>query len=144
MSMLKYIFKRFLSLIPVLFGAITLTFILSRLMPGDPVLAYLGERFTAEEYYAALRVLGLDRPIIEQYFRYLGDLFTGNWGVSVVINRGQPVWDLVLERFFRTFDITIFAVFIAAAIGIKTGVISAKHRNKAKDTIFRGIALIGV
>jgi len=114
------------------------------MMPGDPVLAYLGERFTAAQYYAMMAELGLDRPIIEQYFRYLGDLFTGNWGVSVVINRGQPVWDLVLERFFRTFDITIFAVFIAAAIGIKTGVISAKHRNKAKDTIFRGIALIGV
>jgi len=144
MSMIKYIFKRFLSLIPVLFGAITLTFILSRMMPGDPVLAYLGERFTAEQYYDMMGRLGLDRPIIEQYFRYLGDLFTGNWGVSVVINRGQPVWDLVLERFFRTFDITIFAVFIASAIGIKTGVISAKHRNKAKDTIFRGIALIGV
>jgi len=144
MSMLKYIFKRFLSLIPVLFGAITLTFILSRMMPGDPVLAYLGERFTPEQYYSMMRQLGLDRPILEQYFRYLGDLFTGNWGVSVVINRGQPVWDLVLERFFRTFDITLFAVIIAAAIGIKTGVISARHRNKAKDTIFRGIALIGV
>jgi len=144
MSMLKYIFKRFISLIPVLFGAITLTFILSRLMPGDPVIAVLPPVWTEEDYLRALHNLGLDRPIIEQYFRYLGDLFTGNWGLSVVINKGQPVWDLVLERFFRTFDITIFAVFIAAAIGIKTGVISARHRNKAKDTIFRGIALIGV
>ncbi|MHA1471822.1 MAG: ABC transporter permease, partial [Promethearchaeota archaeon] len=142
--MLKYIFKRILSLIPVLFGAITLTFILSRMMPGDPVLATLPQLWTEEDYNRQLHNLGLDRPIIEQYFRYLGDLFTGNWGVSVVINQGQPVWDLVMERFFRTFDITLFAVFIAAAIGIKTGVISAKHRNKAKDTIFRGIALIGV
>ena len=144
MSMLKYIFKRFISLIPVLFGAITLTFILSRMMPGDPVLATLPQLWTEEDYLRQLHNLGLDRPIIEQYFRYLGDLFTGNWGVSVVLNPGQPVWDLVLERFFRTFDITLFAVFIAAAIGIKAGVISAKHRNKAKDTIFRGIALIGV
>jgi len=144
MSMLKYIFKRFISLIPVLFGAITLTFILSRLMPGDPVIAHLPPVWTEEDYLRQLHLLGLDRPIIEQYFRYLGDLFTGNWGKSVVIAKGMPVWDIVLERFFRTFDITIFAVFIAAAIGIKTGVISARHRNKAKDTIFRGIALIGV
>jgi len=88
MSMLKYIFKRFISLIPVLFGAITLTFILSRMMPGDPVLATLPQLWTEEDYNRQLHNLGLDRPIIEQYFRYLGDLFTGNWGVSVVINQG--------------------------------------------------------
>lgn len=144
MSMFKYIVRRFLTLLPVLFGVLTLTFILSRLMPGDPVLAFLGERFTREDYLRELHRLGLDKPIIEQYFIYLGDLFSGNWGVSVSINRGQPVWDLVLERFTRTFDIAIFAIIIASILGIKTGVISATHRNRPKDTILRGFALVGV
>ncbi len=144
MSMIKYIFRRILALLPILFGVIALTFILSRLMPGDPILAHLPKYFTEEEYRDKLRELGLHLPIIEQFIIYLGDLFTGNWGVSVSFSKGALVWDLVLERFFRTFDIAIISVFIATFIGLKTGVIAATHRNKAKDTIFRGIALIGV
>jgi len=142
--MIKYIFKRFLTLLPVLFGVITLTFILSRLMPGDPVLAHLPHYFTPEMYDEKLHSLGLDKPIIEQYFLYLGKLFTGNWGKSVSITKGVPVWDLVLSRFFRTFDIALASVFIASFLGLKTGVISATHRNKAKDTALRGFALVGV
>lgn len=144
MSMVKYIVKRLLTLLPVLFGVLTLTFVLSRLMPGDPVTAFLGDRFTPEDYEREFRRLGLDRPIWEQFLKFLGDLFVGNWGVSVSVNRGQPVWDLVLDRFGRTFDIAIIAVIISSLVGIKAGVISAVHRNKPKDTILRGTALIGV
>ena len=144
MTLIKYIIRRLIALLPTLFGVLTLTFVLSRFMPGDPVLAFLGQRFTEEEYLRELHRLGLDRPIMEQFFTYLGDLFIGNWGISVSINRGQPVWDLVLERFSRTFDIAILSIIISSIVGIKTGVISASHRNKPKDTIYRGIALIGV
>jgi len=144
MSMVKYIIRRFVTLLPVLFGVITLTFVLSRLMPGDPVAAYLGDRWTAEEYLRVQHELGLDRPMIEQFFVYLGNLFIGNWGVSVTVNRGAPVWDLVLDRFGRTFDITIFSIVISSVIGIKTGVISATNRNNPKDTVLRGTALVGV
>lgn len=144
MSMIKFIFRRLLSLLPVLFGVITLTFILSRLMPGDPIIAHLPKNFTEEMYRDMLAQLGLDRPILEQYVIYLGDLFTGNWGTSVTLAPGTPVWDLVLERFFRTFDIAIASIFIATFLGLKTGVISATHRNKPKDTILRGFALVGV
>lgn len=144
MSMIKFIIRRLLALLPVLFGVITLTFILSRLMPGDPVLAHLPHHFTEEMYLDMLRQLGLDRPLWQQYIIYLGELFTGNWGNSVSLSPGTPVWDLVLERFFRTFDIAILSIFIASFIGLKTGVISATHRNKAKDTALRGFALVGV
>jgi peptide/nickel transport system permease protein len=57
---------------------------------------------------------------------------------------GTPVWDLIARRLPRTFDLTLFSIIIASYIGIKIGVISAVHRNKARDTIFRGMALIGV
>jgi len=145
MSMLKYIIRRLISMIPVILGVMTLTFILSRMMPGDPVLAYLpAGKPDPVAYHYWMHVLWLDRPIIIQYFKYLGDLFAGNWGYSMSINKGQDVWSLIMQRLPRTIDIAIFSMIIAAFIGTKTGVISASNRNKAKDTIFRGMALVGV
>ena len=144
MSMLKYIFRRFLVMIPVLFGVLLITFVLSRMMPGDPVLAHLPQVYSPAQYDAALRRLGFDLPIWQQFFIYIGNLFTGNWGYSVSINKGQEVWELIWQRFPRTISIALYSMIIASFIGIKTGVISAKHRNKAKDTLLRGAALIGV
>ncbi len=144
MSMLNYIVRRLITLLPVLFGTITLIFILSKFMPGDPAYAYLPQNFTYQQYLNIRHWLGLDRPLIVQYFAYIGDLFTGRWGVSNRISTGQDVWLLIWERFPRTMELSIFSIIIASFIGIKTGVISAKHRNKPKDTILRGISLIGV
>ncbi len=144
MSMVKYILRRFLVLLPVIFGCLTITFILSQWMPGDPVQALLPERATAADRAALRARLGLDLPIWVQFLKYFGDLFTGNWGLSISINPGQPVWELVMERFPRTFDIALFSIIISGYIGIKTGVISATNRNKAKDTILRGASLVGV
>ncbi len=144
MSMLKYIFRRILQLIPVLFGVLVLTFVLSRAMPGDPILAHLPPVYTPAQYEAEARQLGFHLPLWQQFFIYLGNLFTGNWGYSISINEGQEVWELIWERFPRTLDITLFAVLIASFVGIKAGVISATHRNKAKDTIVRGFSLVGV
>jgi ABC-type dipeptide/oligopeptide/nickel transport system permease component len=143
--MIKYIIRRILAMIPVLFGTLTLVFVLSRMMPGDPILAYLPEGKVDPVLYEQMRrQLGFDQPIFIQYFRYLGDLFVGNWGKSVSINRGQLVWSLIMERLPRTVDIAIFSMIIAGFLGIKTGVISAVHRNKPRDTILRGLALVGV
>jgi len=144
MSMLKYMIRRVFQLIPILFGVLILIFFLSRAMPGDPILAHLPPIFTPAQYAARARQLGFHLPLWQQFFIYLGNLFMGNWGVSISINRGQQVWELIWERFPRTLDIAIFAIIIASYVGIKTGVIAATHRNKAKDTIFRGFALIGV
>ncbi|MHA1508347.1 MAG: ABC transporter permease [Promethearchaeota archaeon] len=145
MSMIKFIIRRMIAMIPVLFGTLTLVFVLSRLMPGDPILAYLPEGKVDVALYNQMRTqLGFDQPIIVQYFRYLGDLFVGNWGFSVSINRGQSVWSLIMQRLPRTIDIAIFSMLIAGFLGIKTGVVSAVNRNKPKDTILRGLALIGV
>jgi len=148
MSLIKYIIKRLIAMVPVLFGVLTLTFILSRLMPGDPVIALLQAQGVthpnAARIAAMRRELGLDLPIILQYFRYIADLFTGNWGQSVSVATGTEVWELIARRLPRTIDLSVFSIIIASYVGIKVGVISATHRNKAKDTIFRGIALIGV
>ncbi|MGM0470536.1 MAG: ABC transporter permease [Promethearchaeati archaeon] len=145
MSLINYIAKRLLAMIPVIFGAVTLTFILSRGMPGDPVLAYMPVGKPNPDLYAYwTEILGLNDPIIIQYFRYLGDLFTGNWGYSFSIAKDTPVWELIMQRLPRTVDITLFSMIIASLVGIKTGIISAKHRNKPRDAFFRGLSLIGV
>ena len=148
MSLAKYIIKRLFSILPVIFGVLTITFILSRMMPGDPVIALLRAQSVPNinpNVIAQKRhELGLDQPIFIQYFRYFSDLFTGNWGISVSTAKGAPVWDLILRRLPRTIDLSIFSIIIASYLGIKIGVISATHRNKARDSVFRGIALIGV
>jgi ABC-type dipeptide/oligopeptide/nickel transport system permease component len=113
-------------------------------MPGDPASAYLPINATNAQRIAIRHWLGLDQPLIVQYFRYLADVLTGNWGRSSNISKYQPVWSLIWERFPRTMEITIFAMLIAALVGVRTGVITAKHRNKSQDTILRGFALIGV
>jgi len=136
--------KRILWLIPVLFLVLTLTFLLTKLMPGDPVQAMLPLNHTHAQYLQMEHMLGLDQPVIVQYFRYIADLFSGNWGESYTVNRGVPVWDLIWERFPRTIELTVFSLLIATFFGIKTGIISSKYRNKWQDTSFRGFALIGV
>ncbi len=144
MSLIKYIIKRALTMIPVLFGAITVVYVLSRFMPGNPVYAYLGPHPTPEEIREMEHFLGFDQPLIVQFFRYLGDLFTGDWGRSITIDHGEDVWRLIWTRFPRTMEITILSIIIASVIGIKSGVVSARHRNKYKDTTIRGISLVGV
>ncbi|MFW9829122.1 MAG: ABC transporter permease [Candidatus Thorarchaeota archaeon] len=145
MSLIKYTIKRLFAIIPILFGVMTLTFFLSRMMPGDPVLAYLPAGRPNPELYERIKnILWLDRPLSLQYLKYLGDLFTGNWGLSISISHGTPVWKLIIEKIPRTIDIAIFSILIAGFLGTKTGLISATNRNKPKDTLIRGLALIGV
>ena len=118
------------------------------MIPGDPVLAMLEAAGIAKPnrvvYNQMVKQLGLDQPLLVQYFKFIGDLLTGQWGVSVSIARNQPVWDLVMQRLPRTIDLSIFSIIIAAFVGNKAGVISAKHRNKPADNVVRSLALIGV
>ena len=131
-------------MVPVIFGAITIVFFMSRWMPGEPALGYLPINATKEQLRAVRHWLGYDQPLYVQYFRYIADLFTGNWGKSSRISLGTDVWKLIWAHFPRTMELTIFALLIASFLGIKAGLISAKHRNKPKDTVIRSAALIGV
>lgn len=144
MSMISYVVRRLLLMIPVVFFVLSLTFVLARLGGRDPVLAFLPPQFSQAQYDSIQQSLGLHRPMWQQYFIYLGDLFTGDWGTSSGVDRGQPVWGIIWARFPRTFDLTIASVFLSSVIGIISGVISSTNRNKWKDTTVRFIALIGV
>jgi peptide/nickel transport system permease protein len=116
-------------------------------MPGDPVIQLLMQaqvRLDWGMYNQIMGQLGLDLPLHLQYFKYLFDVFTGNWGESIVYARGSEVWDLIVYRLPKTIDLAFFAIIIATFVGVKIGVISATHRNKARDTILRTIGIIGV
>jgi ABC-type dipeptide/oligopeptide/nickel transport system permease component len=147
MSFLGFVLKRILLTIPVIFGVLTITFFLSRLMPGDPVMQLLLQaqvRLDPYMYNQIMNQLGLNLPLHLQYFKYLGDIFTGNWGESLVYARGTDVWELIIFRLPKTIDLAFFGMVIASFVGIKIGIISATHRNKVRDTIFRSIGIIGV
>ncbi len=117
--------------IAILFIGINTTFIFTRLLPGDPVLAFLGDRFTTEDYIRELQRLGLDRPLNEQYLRYLADLFTGNWGVSISIDKGQPVWNILIERLPRTLEFSLVPIALGLPLGIRLAVTSAKSKPRS-------------
>ncbi|MHA1869341.1 MAG: ABC transporter permease [Promethearchaeota archaeon] len=144
MSMLKYTIKRLIYTLVILFVVLFITFILTRLMPGSPFTSTPGQKFN----WAAAKIkeseLGLDKPLLVQFAYYIRNIFQGNWGASISISQGQPVWDLISYKFPVTFELAVLSTLLAAAIGIKAGVFSAVNRNNIKDTTVRFIALFGV
>ncbi len=129
------------SILVTLFGLLVLTFVIGRMMPADPVRAIVGEDATQDTYRMVYERLGLDRPIWEQFFRYLGDVLTGNFGVA--IRTGQPVINDILHVMPATIELATFAIIIGAALGIPLGVIAAVNKDKWQDHVVRVFSLLG-
>jgi peptide/nickel transport system permease protein len=148
MSLLKYTIRRLLALIPILFGVLFMSFTLTRMMPGNPYLFQIqGEHITQSQidwYNDQVEALGLDKNPVEQFFIYLGRLFSGDWGTSITVQEGAEVWELIGSHFPRTMEITLLSMVFATFFGMKAGIISAVNRNGKKDTIIRFFALVGV
>jgi peptide/nickel transport system permease protein len=140
--MAAYIVRRIFMLIPVLFGVTVLTFSIIHLIPGSPAQAVLGQRATAEAIAEVERELGLDQPLIIQYFNYVGGLFTGDLGTSIKTNLpiSQEIWPFLAA----TMELTIVAMVIAIFVGVNAGIISAWFHNSWFDYVVMIIALIGV
>jgi peptide/nickel transport system permease protein len=129
--MLRFILRRVLLTIPVLFGIVFVVFALARVLPGDPCVAALQERATPEACAAFNAHFGLDQPIPAQFWIYLTDLSHGDLGNS--ISQGRPVAEILTERLPVTIELTLFALALATLLGITFGVISASRRNSAVD-----------
>ena len=132
-----------LPIIPFFFGLV-LSFLISRLLPGDPVLAYLPAHFTAEEYLAAIRLLGFDQPLVFQFFRHLAELFTGTLGISASISRGQPVIELLTARIPATIEFTILPIVLGLIAGILLGILSVKVRSRLIKLLIQILIILGV
>ncbi|WP_369973669.1 ABC transporter permease [Petrotoga sp. HWHPT.55.6.3] len=109
-------------------------FFVIRIIPGDPVAAMLGGRASQEVIEARRAELGLNDPILVQFFKYVGGLFRGDLGTSTMT--GRPVLDEILERFPATLELTIFAFIVAVVIGIFWGSKAAQKRDKLISSIF--------
>jgi peptide/nickel transport system permease protein len=138
----RYALQRGLTAIPVLLGVSVLVFGFIHLIPGDPAVTMLGERATPEKVAEIRARLGLDRPLWEQYVRYVGRVIRGDLGVSIV--RGDPVLTDLLRRFPATVELATAAIVVAVGLGIPIGVASAVWRNSVVDSLARLGALIGV
>ncbi len=138
----RYALKRILIAIPTFFGITVLVFIISCLAPGSPLEMILADPMATEEDFAELEhQMGLDDPIIVQYFRWLGNLLQGNMGYSY--RTKLPVAEMVLERLWPTLLLTILSTIIAILIAVPLGIMSAYKPYSAWDYVSSGLSFIG-
>jgi len=139
---LRYILRRVLGAIPVLFGLSVALFLFLRLLPGDPAEAILGQHATPELIKQIRQTLGLDQPLYVQYLDYLGRLLHGDFGASII--DGRPVADSFLVRFPATIELTIGALIFAVGLGIPLGRLAARHPNGWIDGMVTVLSLFGI
>ncbi|GAB4548003.1 MAG: ABC transporter permease [Anaerolineae bacterium] len=143
--MLRYLAQRLVTFIPTLLGVSVLVFGAMRLIPGDAITAQLGTEagmLTDAQRAALERYYGLDKPVVEQYFIWLGEVMQGNLGFSV--RHGKPVVEVILERFPLTLQLAVMSILIGVLVGIPIGIVSAVYHNTVIDLIGRIFALIGL
>jgi len=138
--MLTYILKRIVYSIFPLFGVSVIGFVLFRVMPGDPALFLVGIGATEQQIQAERIAIGENLPVYQQYFIWLKDVLSGNFGTSLYYN--QPVTSVILERLPATIELVLFAVFLALILGVGIGVFSALRENTKGDTIARSFSYI--
>lgn len=138
----KYIIRRFVDFVPTIFVVAVIVFIITRMIPGDPAAVMLGPQASVEDIKALRESLGLNEPLYVQFFHYIGDLLTGNFGVSLTYN--EPISQLIMERFPNTLILAISALIIAFIIGVPAGIISASRQNSLLDYAVMLVSLIGV
>jgi peptide/nickel transport system permease protein len=141
--MTTYILRRLLQAIPVLVGISLFTFLMVHLVPGDPVLIFAGDKPMTPERAAQIRAQwGLDRPLWEQYFDYMGGVVTGDLGQG--LRSQKPVWDSIREAMWPTIQLTLAGLFVAILLGVSLGILAALFHNTWIDTGAMVVALIGV
>ena len=140
--MLRFIVRRLLGVIPVLFGLSIILFAFVHLLPGDPATAILGQHATPERVAAMREYLGLDDPLWQQYLNYLANVLRGDLGSSIINN--QPVLREFLTRFPATIELTIAAMIFAAGIGIPLGRYAARNAQGWSDGAVTIVSLLGI
>ena len=139
----KYVLKRLLAAIPVVFGVITVAFVLLYLLPGDPASTMLARSGASAEDIALLRTeLGLDDPLYIQYGKYIGSIVQGDFGRSMVSQ--EPVLKLLMARIPTTLELVMVALLLAVPIGTLLGTIAAVKQNTWVDRLVVAFASVGV
>ncbi|MFN2227928.1 MAG: ABC transporter permease, partial [Anaerolineae bacterium] len=141
--MVRYIARRLLGAIPVLWGVATLVFVVLHLLPGDPALLMLSEAGASAESVAQLRAeLHLDDPLLLQYGRYLADLCRGDLGRSLFT--GRQVTTTIAEQLPSTVELALAAMAVAIALGTALGVLAAVRGGTWLDSVATAVSIVGV
>ncbi len=138
----RFLARRVLYSVVVLLGVLVVVFALVHLVPGDPVRIALGTRYTPEAYEALRSASGLDRPLVTQFFSYLGSAVTGDLGVS--FRNGDPVTVTLLERLPATVSLGLVGIVIALLIALPAGIWSGLREGRLSDAIVRVSSQFGV
>lgn len=142
--MLRFIVRRVLQMIGVLFVLSILLFAWTRSLPGGPVDAICGERCNDEQRAALRAQLGLDKSVFEQYLTFLGNAFQGRFGTSTGVLPGTDAMDLFLRRLPATLELSVAAIFIAVLFGVPLGYLAARRRGGIFDNLSIIGSLVGV
>ena len=140
--MWRYILKRLLLLVPVLLGISIIVFLIMELIPGDAAQAILGSFATPENLERVRSELGLDKPLVQRYFIWLGNILQGDFGRSYSLDR--PVIDEVLDRLGPTLLLAGSSLLFAAVMGMVAGIIAAVKQFGWQDMFFTVIVLVGI
>jgi len=139
--MLRFILRRIAGLLFVMIGVSIFTFAIAQVVPVDPAASALGPKAREEQIQAYRQKLGLDRPVVEQYFRYVSRLLQGDLGESIRTRR--PISDDLRDFFPATLELSLAALIVSLFIGIPLGILAALSRNSWIDAVARLFALVG-
>ncbi|HEY6134160.1 MAG TPA: ABC transporter permease [Rubrivivax sp.] len=140
--MFRIILTRLLAALPNLVGVVVITFILTRALPGDPAAYFAGAAATQEAIAQVRAQLGLDKPLLEQFFRYVGSLAQGDMGLS--LTTGQPVLQELLARLPASLEMVLLALVLACAVALPLGVLAATRPGSWIDQLCRVLTTAGV
>ena len=140
--MLRFVLRRLLYMLPVIWLVVSVVFLLIHLVPGDPIQQMLGEGAAAADIQAARHTYGLDVPVKTQYVNYWNGVLHGNLGKSIRFNEG--VTELIAARYPFTLRLTLAALAVALLLSIPAGVRSAQRRNRWDDRAISFVSLLGL
>lgn len=142
MSRTRMILGRVAQALPVVAGVVVISFLLTRALPGDPAAYFAGPAANEASIAQVREALGLDKPLIQQFFIYVGDLVTGNLGQA--ISTGQPVAADLAARLPASLELTLVALVLSCAIAIPLGILAATRPGTSVDHLCRVIVTAGV
>ena len=140
--MIRHIGKRLATAIPSIIGVIVVTFLLTRVLPGDTAAYFAGPAATPQAIEEIRKTLGLDRPLPEQFWRYLKELARGEMGNS--LTTGQPVATEIATRLPASAELTLLGLIVSMAIAVPLGIVAAVRQGSIVDHVCRVVATAGV
>jgi peptide/nickel transport system permease protein len=139
---IHHLLRRSFALLPVALGVATLTFALIHFVPGDPVIAMLGDNAQPADVAGLRHQLGLDQPLWRQYFDYLSGIVRGDLGESLSMH--QPVVRLIAERYPATLQLAAAGLIVAIVIAFPLGLVAGANPDGVLDTAAMGVAVLGI